>query len=547
MPVSFTIQCPLCNDAVDKLVYRFHLGSERQVIERIKQTNPAWTESDGVCSRCIDYYHTEILIQQRVLPEIGPYFPVKSADDFIILPSGLRMDADPRFTGKGVTICFIDSGFYPHPDLKGYKNRIKVIVDITNPFRDPSGFYQPFSENWHGMMTTVVCAGDGCQSGGLYKGIASEAELVLLKVQDDEGNISNKNIEEALRWILNNHELYGIRIVNISVGGDNSTTSAGPINELAQELEKRNITILAAAGNDEHGSIRTPANSAHVITVGGTDDDNKPGSQKKLYHSSFGEIEENILKPELIAPAIWIAAPILPGSEEHKESIRLHELLHLPDDLLQQQITELPQELRKKVSFKDEVPLRQSIVNRIQARKYISPHYMHGDGTSFAAPLVCAVIAQLLEANPQLAPRDIRHALFSTASRLDGLPAERQGYGTVQASRAILHVLKNRPNHPESPYIDNKRNTIVFSLQNDHAFRVSLCGSFNGWSRDMLPLEAGRNGLWQIEMPMLAPGRYSYKFFMNDTTWLEDIENPFREPDGLNGFNSILIIDGKIN
>ena len=70
-----------------------------------------------MCSRCVDYYHTAIIREQRILPQIGPHFPVKSADDFIILPTPLRVDAHPRYTGKGITICFIDSGFYPHPDL----------------------------------------------------------------------------------------------------------------------------------------------------------------------------------------------------------------------------------------------------------------------------------------------------------------------------------------------------------------------------------------------------------------------------------------------
>ena len=54
-------------------------------------------------------------------------FPDPFGDDFVILPTGLRLDADQRFTGKGVTICFIDSGFYPHPDLTAHKNRIKTI------------------------------------------------------------------------------------------------------------------------------------------------------------------------------------------------------------------------------------------------------------------------------------------------------------------------------------------------------------------------------------------------------------------------------------
>jgi hypothetical protein len=38
-------------------------------------------------------------------------------------------------------------------------------------------------------MTSVVCAGDGYLSNGLYKGIANNAELVLLKVMDDVDEI----------------------------------------------------------------------------------------------------------------------------------------------------------------------------------------------------------------------------------------------------------------------------------------------------------------------------------------------------------------------
>ncbi|HRH50816.1 MAG TPA: hypothetical protein PLP23_18835 [Panacibacter sp.] len=43
----------------------------------------------------------------------------------------LRVDAHPRYKGEGVTICFIDSGFYPHPGLTATTNRIRLMHDIT--------------------------------------------------------------------------------------------------------------------------------------------------------------------------------------------------------------------------------------------------------------------------------------------------------------------------------------------------------------------------------------------------------------------------------
>ena len=33
------------------------------------------------------------------------------------------------------------------------------------------------------------------------------------------------------------------------------------------------------------------------------------------------------------------------------------------------------------------------------------------------------------------------------------------------------------------------------------------------------------------------------KFFIDEKMWMEDIDNPYREPDGVTGFNSILVID----
>ena len=117
--------CPLCKDSVDKLVFRFHIDSERPIIDRIKADHSDWGEDDGACSRCIDYYHTAIVREQQLLPEIGPHFPVKCLSEFVILPTGLRVNAHPRFTGRGVTICFIDSGFFLHPDLITHRNRIK--------------------------------------------------------------------------------------------------------------------------------------------------------------------------------------------------------------------------------------------------------------------------------------------------------------------------------------------------------------------------------------------------------------------------------------
>ena len=549
---SGTIICPLCKDAVNRLVYRFHHDSERGVIEKIKHEFPEWSVNDGACSRCVDFFHSEIVMKQQILPSIGPHFSIKTMDDFIVIPTGLRLNADPRFTGKGVTICFIDSGFYPHPDLVMNKKRIKKYIDINHmdtgsqllPLADLGGASQ-----WHGTMTSVVCAGDGYLSNGLYKAIASDAELVLIKVQDEEGRISTENICKALQWVLQNHAQYNIRILNMSLSDDEVTSyKESRVDQLAEQLIEKGISIVAAVGNDENGMVKSPANSLNVIAVGGLDDENMlEAPASKLYHSTYGTTMDGLVKPELVAQAIWIAAPILPRTKEQVESETLHYLLKLEGNLKEElHVLFSKTQLDNSVLQTGDVTyLRETIIKRIRTCKYISPHYMHVDGTSFAAPLVTSVIAQLLEINPALTPAQIRTILFSTAKRIDGVPAERQGFGHIQPRKAIIKVLKKEviSKVASSPYVNHPKNTIEFFVQNDCASQISLAGSFNEWMPDVLLMEPCMDSLWKIEIPMLPKGFYQYKFFVDEKLWMEDIENPYREPDGFIGFNSILKIE----
>ena len=95
----------------------------------------------------------------------------------------------------------------------------------------------------------------------------------------------------------------------------------------------------------------------------------------------------------------------------------------------------------------------------------------------------------------------------------------------------------------QSPIINHDRNTIAFFLQHSCAEQVSLCGSFNNWAQDVLLLEPGENGLWKIEIPLLPKGKHVYKFLVDERYWLEDVDNPWREPDGVNGWNSVLFLE----
>lgn len=97
----------------------------------------------------------------------------------------------------------------------------------------------------------------------------------------------------------------------------------------------------------------------------------------------------------------------------------------------------------------------------------------------------------------------------------------------------------------ESPYINKRRKTIEFYIHHltpTAASHISLAGTFNHWAHDELQMHPAKDGCWKIEIPMLPSGKYYYKFFIDDKMWMEDIENPLREPDGVTGWNSVLTV-----
>src|SRR5574338_484950 len=135
------------------------------------------------------------------------------------LPVPVRMDADERYTGRGVTIAFLDSGFYAHKDLIEPDNRILAYHNIFEPAEGRAALQRSDVASWHGMMTSVVAAGNGSLSDGFYRGIAPDSKVVLVKLART-GRISDDDIRNGLEWVLENREKYEIRVVNISAGGD---------------------------------------------------------------------------------------------------------------------------------------------------------------------------------------------------------------------------------------------------------------------------------------------------------------------------------------
>lgn len=94
---------------------------------------------------------------------------------------------------------------------------------------------------------------------------------------------------------------------------------------------------------------------------------------------------------------------------------------------------------------------------------------------------------------------------------------------------------------------------ILFQFEAPSARVVQVAGNWpeNNWLAGQgqnARYDLGRmsdddgDGTWQIIVD-LPPGRYQYKYRIDEINWKEDPNNPQRTDDGFGGFNSLLIVN----
>jgi serine protease AprX len=432
--------CPVCGrESKDGLVSLASLDEELQAITSANA--PSGRVIAEVCPRCLELFRRaqiQLHTDAAVFEQGGR-----------VLPTYMRLGADARFTGRGVTIAFLDSGFYAHPDLTTPTNRILDYHSIIP--NDPSTLETTDVASWHGMMTSVVAAGNGSLSNGFYRGIAPEANVVLVKLAKT-GRISEANIRAGLEWVLAHKDEHRIRIVNISAGGDfQQSYLHNKLSQMVERVVREGLTVVCAVGNSGMAPghpVLPPASSPSSIAVGGLDDQNSlDRARRGMYRSSYGPTVDGLQKPELIAPGIWIAAPILPHTPTAAEAELYATLDRAPDSELIQTIQTHPGVDRDLEGSLDlPTPLLRHLISiKLHEADVISENYKYVDGTSFSAPIVSSIAACMLEANPELTPQQIKRILIDTSERLPGIDIDRQGWGVVNAGRAVEFALALRP------------------------------------------------------------------------------------------------------
>lgn len=292
------------------------------------------------------------------------------------------------YTGEGVTIAVLDTGIYPHPDFLQPRNRLLAFQDYVKNKK------KPYDDNGHGTHCAGAAAGNGYASAGKYRGPAYEAGIVAVKTMNKLGIGKASATIKGIEWVLANRQKYQIKVITLSLGY--KATVSYREDPLCQALEKaweNGLVVCTAAGNDgpETKTINSPGIHPAYITVGAFDEKNTIGNADDAVadYSSRGPTIDGLTKPDFLFPGSNIIST------------------------------------RAKGSYLDKSP----------GGKTVDDWYLSFSGTSMATPICAGVIAQLLEANPALTPREIKEKIGQCCTKVGTADANTQGSGFVDCAR----------------------------------------------------------------------------------------------------------------
>jgi serine protease AprX len=296
---------------------------------------------------------------------------------------------DPSYhaTGAGVGVAVIDTGIDGGlPDFLGPDGTSRVVASaVVNP--DATTAEDLYG---HGTHVAGLLAGNTRRLSpadplyNRYLGTAPNANLISIKASDDDGNATVMDVIAALQFAVDFKSQYGIRVVNLSLSSSQATSyHSDPLDAAAEAAWFAGLVVVTAAGN--RGSAPdavsyAPGNDPFVISVGGVDDQGTKNTidDALVGWSSRGKTQDGFAKPDLVAPAAHMVAPLAPGS-------RFASLC--PDCV-------------------------------------VDGRYFRMGGTSMASPVVAGIAADLLAAHPTWTPNMVKQALVGSLRSVTGTSGE---------------------------------------------------------------------------------------------------------------------------
>jgi serine protease AprX len=289
--------------------------------------------------------------------------------------------------GQGVTVAVVDTGITPVGDLAG-----RVIGGI-----DFSGENDPYDDNFgHGTFVAGIIAGNGASSNGAYKGVAPKANLVSVKIAGRNGASDVTNLLAGIQWAVSFRHQYGIRVLNLSVGGTDAVQPylLSVYNAAVEKAWDAGLVVTVSASNkgNEPGTITKPADDPLVITLGALDDKGSPGRGDDVMagFSGVGPTADGLTKPDLVAPGRSVISLRAPGSK----------------------------------------------VDSSYPGSRVGSAYFKGSGTSFSTAVASGSAALLLQGEPGLTPDQVKARLLSTAGPGPAGNPNVDGHGSLDAYAA---------------------------------------------------------------------------------------------------------------
>lgn len=171
-------------------------------------------------------------------------------------------DLWPVSDGAGVVVAVIDSGVdADHPALVGAVLPGWDFVEGRAGAADGSG---------HGTGVAVLIAGRGP-----LHGVAPAAEILPLRVLDDEDRGSTRDVAEALLYAADLHPTLRnptpAQVVNLSLG---SYAYSPALHEAVRRVRAAGVVVVAASGNDG-ARVAFPAALPETLAVGAAEADGR--------------------------------------------------------------------------------------------------------------------------------------------------------------------------------------------------------------------------------------------------------------------------------
>jgi subtilisin len=162
--------------------------------------------------------------------------------------------------GAGKTAWIVDTGIdFDHPDLNVDETRSKAFIANVTSADD---------ENGHGTHVAGIIGAKNNNIGVL--GVASDANLVSLRVLDKEGKGTLSSIIQALSYVGNNAKAGDV--VNLSIGEDDDASEV--LDQQVKAIAAKGIYVTIAAGNDSKPANQfSPGrtNADNIFTVSAVD------------------------------------------------------------------------------------------------------------------------------------------------------------------------------------------------------------------------------------------------------------------------------------